>query len=458
MWGLLVVVGLLAATAFFVAAEFAFVAARRSRLEQLAAQGARGAAAAVEAKRQLALVLSAVQLGITVVSLLLGSVAEGTLGGLFEPLARAVGLSPGTVAWVSVACAFTVATALQMVLGELVPKNLAIAAPESCARVLALATLGWARATAPLTKVLDRAASLVVRLLGGEVAGHGAHDVVSVEELDRIVAESAERGELTGTQAELLSRGLEFDELRAGEVMVPWNRTARIWGRQSCEGLRGVLTSGHTRFPVVGPQGVVLGVVHAKDLLGVDHDRWGDVQVADVAREALVVPESCRARSVLAAMRERSTELAVVADEFGAPAGIVTLEDLLEELVGDIDDEFDDDAAAEALVRDDGSVVVPGHWRIDEVERATGVELPEGEAYTTVAGLVLDAAQSMVQPGDRVQVEGFDLEVVGVDGWSVTEVAVQPRDDQDAGADGEAHDGEAPEGGPADGGAAGGDR
>lgn len=423
VWGLLLVAALIAAGAFFVAAEFAFVAARRSRLEQLAAQGGRGAAAALEAKRQLAAVLSAVQLGVTVVSLLLGSVARDALGGVLRPVARAAGLAPGTVAWVSVAAAFVAATALQMVLGELVPKNLAIAAPEATARALALPTLGWARAAGPLTGVLDRAAALLARGTGG---GGGAHDVVSVEELDRIVAESAERGELTGTQAELLARGLEFDERRAGQVMVPWNRAVRVWGLQSCDGLRSALATGHTRFPVVGERGTVVGVVHAKDLLGVEAGRWGDVQVADVARDALVVPESCRARAVLAAMRERSTELAVVADEFGAPAGIVTLEDLLEELVGDIDDEFACDLGTRARALDDGTVVVPGHWRVDEAARDAGVALPEGAAYTTVAGLVLDAAQAMVRPGDTVHAGGWALEVLATDGWSVTEVAVRP--------------------------------
>jgi CBS domain containing-hemolysin-like protein len=203
------------------------------------------------------------------------------------------------------------------------------------------------------------------------------------------------------------------------------------------------MASAHSRFPVLDPDDDVMGVVHVKDLFGVDDDALATTTVDRLAHPALVVPETATLRTVLGALRREATEMAVVANEYGAPAGVVTLEDLLEELVGDISDEYD--SAEQEAERDaDGSWRVPGSWRIDEIERATGVELPADGSYDTVAGLVLSRLQRMAAVGDRVRVADHHLEVRAMDDWTVSEVAIMPvvspdtdpddEDDSDVGA------------------------
>jgi CBS domain containing-hemolysin-like protein len=185
------------------------------------------------------------------------------------------------------------------------------------------------------------------------------------------------------------------------------------------------VATAYSRFPVVGEGGEVVGVVHAKDLFTVDDGAAAATQVSALARPALAVPETAQLRTVLAALRRETTEMALVIDEHGAPAGVVTLEDLVEELVGDIADEYD--LAAPSAERDtDGSWVVPGSWRIDEVERVTGVTLPGDAAYDTLAGLVLARRQRIPAVGDRVEAGGAVLEVAAMDGWAVTRVRITP--------------------------------
>ena len=424
--GLLAVAALILATGFFVAAEFAFVAARRGRLEDAASTGDVKAARAVEVHKRLSFMLSGAQVGITVTTLVVGFIAEPTLGRALEPVAGAIGVPEGARFGVALTIGFIIATAAQMIVGELAPKNLAIAKPESVAKALARSTLIYLRVASPLIRLFDGSANRLLRALHIEPVDE-LHSGVSVEELDLIVEESVAHGKLTARQAALLERAIDFGSLHASEAMVPWNRVATIASVATGEDLRRLMASAHSRFPVVAADGSIAGVVHAKDLFDIADDAFVTTTVGALARPALVVPESARLRSVLAALRRDATEMAIVADEYGAPAGVVTLEDLVEELVGDIADEYDP-AALEIRQDLDGSWIVPGSWRIDEIERDTGVALPGDGAYDTVAGLVLARLQRIPSIGDHVEVAESVLEVLTMDGWAVTTIRLTPAD------------------------------
>jgi CBS domain containing-hemolysin-like protein len=422
--GLLAVAALILATGLFVAAEFAFVAARRGRLEDAASTGDAKAARAVEVHKRLSFMLSGAQLGITVTTLVVGFIAKPTLGRALEPIVGALGVPESVSFAVAVTIGFILATAAQMVVGELAPKNLAIAKPEPVAKALASSTLVFLRLASPLIRLFDGSANRLLRALGIEPVDE-LHSGVSVEELDLIVEDSVAHGKLTTRQAALLERAIDFGTLHASEAMVPWNRVATIASAATGEDLRRLMASAHSRFPVVAADGSVAGVVHAKDLFDIADDAFGTTTVGALARPALVVPESARLRSVLAALRRDATEMAIVADEYGAPAGVVTLEDLVEELVGDIADEYDP-AALEIRQEPDGSWIVPGSWRIDEIERDTDVALPGDGAYDTVAGLVLARLQRIPSVGDHVEVAESILEVLTMDGWAVTTIRLTP--------------------------------
>jgi CBS domain containing-hemolysin-like protein len=384
--------------------------------------------------KRLSFMLSGAQLGITVTSLVVGFIAEPTLGRALEPIAAALGVPEGVRFGVAVTVGFVLATAAQMVIGELAPKNLAIARPEPIARALAGSTLVFLRVASPLIRLFDGSANRLLRAVGIEPVDE-LYGGVSVEELDLIVEESVAQGKLTARQAALLERSIDFGALHASGAMVPWNRVVTIESAATCEDLRQLMASAHSRFPVIAADGSV-GVVHAKDLFDIADDAYATTTVGALARPALVVPESAGLRSVLAALRRDATEMAIVADEYGALAGVVTLEDLVEELVGDIADEYDP-AALEIHQEADGSWILPGSWRIDEIDRATGVTLPDDSAYDTVAGLVLARLQRIPSVGDHVEVAGSVLEVLTMDGWAVTAIRLTPaRTDEHGDGDG----------------------
>lgn len=432
MWtalGLLAVLLLTLGTGYFVAAEFAFVAVRRGKLEERAEEGDRRARRAVQVHKRLSFMLSGAQLGITITSLVVGFIAEPTLGRALEPVVGWAGVPEGARIGVALAIGLLLATVGQMVVGELAPKNLAIARPEGVARRLAGSTLLFLRLAGPVIRVSDGAANRLLRAVGIEPVEELAGGV-SVEELDLIVEESAESGKLTVRQAALLERAIDFGTLLAAAAMVPWNRVATIASDATCEDLRRRVAEAHSRFPVLDADGGVFGVVHAKDLLDVDDDALDSTPVAALTRPPLVVPEVATLRTVLAELRREGTEMAIVADEHGAPAGVVTLEDIVEELVGDISDEYDP-TLPEAEAGPDGTWTVPGRLRLDEIERATGIELPAGEAYDTVAGLVMAQLQRLGQVGDAVEVAGVGIEVLAMDGWAITSVRLTPLVDAD---------------------------
>ncbi len=429
--GILAVVALIAANGYFVAGEFAFVAARRGKFAE-AAEHDRKSRRAVAVHQRLSFMLSGAQLGITVTTLVLGFIAEPAIAGLIEPGLQALGLSESAAFGVAFAFAFTIATVAQMVFGELAPKNLAIAKPEPVARSVAPSLLMYLRIAGPLIRLFDESANRLLRLVGVEPVEE-LNFTVSAGELDLIVDSSAESGHLTAQQAALLERAINFSELEASDAMIPWNRVVTIGVDETADDLRELMSSNHSRFPVIDDDGSLEGIVHAKDLLGVPRDNYRQVKVRDLVHEVLAVPEAAGLAVVLSELRARSTEMAIVIDEYGAPAGVVTLEDIVEELVGDIEDEYDPTAPGDYTELEPGVWIVDALSRTDEIERVTGYELPEGP-YDTVAGLVLDRLERIPEVGEHVTVDGVRIDVLAVEEFAIQQVRLTvaaPDDDED---------------------------
>jgi CBS domain containing-hemolysin-like protein len=426
--GLAALVALIFANGYFVAAEFGYVAARRSRLEERAAAGDRRAPRALDVVGRLSFMLSGAQLGITVTSLLVGYVAEPTLGRALEPVVGLFGLGEQAAAGAAFTAAFVLATAAQMVLGELAPKNLAIAKPEAFALGLARTTSLFTRLAGPIIKVFDSSSNGLLRLLGiepvEEVEGGASSD-----ELDHIISQSAEEGALSDTQAELLRRSLDFGQLRAADAMVPRTDVVPVPITATCDELRTLaLEAGHSRFPVIGESlDDVRGVVQAKDIFAVPAGERARTGIQDLVDPLFAVPETAQLATLLADMRTAHSPLAVIVDEHGGTAGVLTLEDVVEELVGDIRDEHDEPEAAVER-SPEGVWLVPGVWRLHEVARDTGVALPEGD-YDTLGGLVMDRLGRVPEAGDRLLLDGVRIEVREVSGPAVQRVALVPVED-----------------------------
>lgn len=423
VFGILCVVALIAANGYFVAAEFAYVASRRQKLAEAAENGDRKSAKALEVHKRLSFMLSGAQLGITITSLVLGFVARPAIAGVIEGPLQSLGVPEGSVFGISLTIAFIIATIAQMVFGELAPKNLAIAKPEPVARSVAGSTLVFMKVAGPLIKLFDGAANRLLRLCGIEPVDQ-LHGGVSADELDLIVDSSAESGHLTMSQASLLERAIDFAELEASDAMVAWNRVDTIDGTANAAALRDAMATRRSRFPVVDTEGKVQGIVHAKDLLGVNRDEYESTAVATLMHDVIAVPEAASLDAVLLQLRTNSTEMALVIDEYGGPAGIITLEDIVEELVGEIEDEYDPTEPVEQVEIEPGVWEIAATSRPDEIERTTGLKLPDGE-YDTVAGLVLDRLERLAEVGDAVVVDGVRIDVLAIDGYGIEQVKLQ---------------------------------
>ncbi|MGI5285095.1 hemolysin family protein [Nonomuraea polychroma] len=391
---------LTAATGFFVAQEFAFVAADRGILREQAAAGDKSAEKALQVTSRLSFMLSGAQLGITVTALLVGFLAEPAISVIVRPWLENTGMSTTMISGVSVAAGVFVATVVQMVLGELAPKNLGIARPEPVAKFLASATLAYLAVVGPVVRLFDSAATGLLRRVGVEPVEEVEHGATP-EELSRIIEESTRAGELPPRLSELLERALEFGDRTAEEIMVPRPRVVVLRGTQPISDLLEVMRQrGHSRYPVLGADGDVLGVTGVRELLAADLNEGA---IRTITRPALLVPDSLPLPSVLEKMRTAKDDIALVMDEYGGLAGVITIEDLAEELVGELLDESDPEPLG-AVERRPGVWEVPGWLRLDEVERATGISLPESDDYDTLAGLILARLGRMPDPGDELTV------------------------------------------------------
>lgn len=341
---LVAVVVLLAANAFFVAVEFAVLASRRSRLEPLAEAGDRSAIRGLEAMSDLNVQLAGAQLGITVASLILGLVGEPAVAHLLEgPASHIPGVSEGWARGIAGVVGLGIVVFLHMVIGEMVPKNLTLTHPEGTLRVTSLPNRAYLAVARPLVKVLNALSNLGVRAFGVEPRDELA-TAVTVEELAVMVAASREEGTIQGFSAELLAGVLDFGGREVASVMVPRERIRSIPSTTTPADAEAVLLDcGHSRLPVLGPGGLddVLGFLHGKDLLLLPPDAFGRPLPPRLLRRMLVVPRERTLEDLLLAMRRSRVHFALVTEPDGTTAGIVTLDDLLEELVGDITDEPD---------------------------------------------------------------------------------------------------------------------
>ncbi|MFI6324685.1 hemolysin family protein [Nonomuraea sp. NPDC050556] len=398
--GLLALFLLTAATGYFVAQEFAFVAADRGVLREQAAAGDAAAEKALQVTSRLSFMLSGAQLGITVTALLVGAIAEPAISVLVRPWLTWLP-SQGMVTGVSLAIGVFFATVVQMVLGELAPKNLGIARPEPVAKALAGSTLVYLKIAGPVIKLFDSAATGLLRKVGVEPVEEVEHGATP-EELSRIIAESTQAGELPPRLSELLERALEFGDRNAEEIMVPRPRVVVLRADRPISDLVETMReSGHSRYPVIGSDGDVVGVTGVRELLTSGRE---DGQLTEITRPAVLVPDSLPLPLVLERMRQAKDDIVCVIDEYGGLAGVISVEDLAEELVGELVDENDPEPAG-AVEQPGGVWDVPGTFRLDEVERATGLALPESDDYDTIAGLVLAKLGRMPEEGDTVTVE-----------------------------------------------------
>ncbi|TWD81686.1 CBS domain containing-hemolysin-like protein [Kribbella amoyensis] len=401
--GLVVILVLTAATAFFVAQEFAYVAVDRGRLRTLADDGRPGADRALRVTSRLSFMLSGAQLGITVTALLAGYVAEPYLGQGLANVLGLTGLSESVSLSIAVVLALIVATVIQMVFGELAPKNLAIAKPEALALALARPTLAYLTVTGPIIKAFDATSNKLLRRVGIEPVEELPQGATR-QDLDRIIATSREKGLLDEDTSRLLDRGLDFRDLTAAQVMMPRVDVVTVSATDPVHAVVELLDSGHSRFPVLGESvDDVVGVVAVSDLVDVAPADRRTTPIESVASTPVFVPETLVLPAVLEQLRQSRRQLAIVVDEFGGFAGIISLEDIAEELVGEIHDE-DDLPESTAVRHEDGSWSVPARWRLDEVADASGIELPDSEEYETLSGLVMQELGRIPVIGDEVVV------------------------------------------------------
>jgi CBS domain containing-hemolysin-like protein len=424
---LLALVALVLTNAFFVAAEFALVAARRTRIEALVRRGDRKAKTVQTALQDLYRQLSAAQLGITVASILLGYVAEDTVAHLFHDwfaaLPRALDfLTRGGIASI---LAVALISFLHVVFGEQAPKAWAITYPERTSRWIAAPLILFSWITRPFTELLNRSANRVVRLLGVKGLAAELDRIHSPEELRMLVEQSRQRGKLDADDARLLQGVFEFSEKTAREVMTPRTEMVALpVGLTLEEATDQVALAGRSRYPVYGESlDDIVGVVHAKDILaGLRSAKGGGL--GDVVRPAAFVPGTREVEDVLADMKRQKFHLAIVLDEFGGTAGLVTMEDLLEEIVGQIYDEYDRPSGEPRVAPAGSAPQLAGATPIREVNDAFGLGLDEG-AYTTIGGYLFGVLGRLPKVGDQVAVKGAVFEIVEMDNRRVGVVRVR---------------------------------
>ncbi len=420
------VVLLLAANAFFVAAEFALVAARRTRIEAMIRRGDRKAKSVLKALEDLYRQLSAAQLGITVASIMLGYVAEDTVAHLFRIWFAALPPMLNFLARGGVAStvAVSVISFLHVVLGEQAPKAWAITYPEGTSRWIATPLLVFSTITLPFTELLNWSANRVIRLLGIKSATAEHERRHSPEEILMLVQQSKRKGDLGAQDARMIEGVFEFSEKNARDVMTPRTQMVALPITLSLAlAADRVATAGRSRYPVYRESlDDIVGTVHAKDILrALRSDAAKPLEA--ILRPPLFVPGTREVEDVLADMKRQKVHLAIVLDEYGGTAGLVTMEDLLEEIVGQIYDEYDrpEGAAPMATVT---APVIAGSTEVADVNRNYGLQLDDAD-YTTIGGVIFGKLGRLPKTGDRVELPGATFEVVEMEGRRVGKVRVR---------------------------------
>jgi len=434
-----VILLLVAANAFFAASEFALVSIRETRIQQLIEAHRVGARTVLKLHQQLPRVVNGVQLGITVASLALGWLGEPVLAHMFESW---IGNIPHAMVYahaIAVAVAFVLITSLHVTLGELVPKSLALQRAERVALTVAAPMDFFLTVTAPLTAFMSRAAGFVLRSFGTHEIRHGS--VHSPDELRLIITAAHTSGQLTSAQEEMLLNSLELDNITARQVMVPRTRIFSLPADLSLdEALARVVDEQHSRIPVYDPQRGpehIVGVLYAKDLM-----RWmrlrlnqaaappaaariSQMKISQIMHDVLVVPETKSLFELLVEFQVRKRHLAMVVDEFGSTAGVISVEDVLEQVVGELEDEFD--VAAQPVVADaNAPLTLDGAINIRDLESQYELMLPEDEGYETLAGFVLSRLQKMPVGGESFEYQGRRYTVDRMEGHRVAQVRIEP--------------------------------
>jgi putative hemolysin len=440
-----VVLLLVAVNAFFAAAEFALVSVRETRIQQLIEAHRAGARIVLKLHQQLTRVVNGVQLGITVTSLALGWLGEPVLARLFESW---IGRIPHATLYahaIAVTVAFVSITSLHVILGELVPKSLALQRAERVALAVAAPMDVFLTITRPLTVGMSRVAGFVLRAFGTHEIRHGS--VHSPDELRLIVTAARTSGQLSSAQEEMLLNALEIDNITARQVMVPRTRIFSLPSDLTLdEALARVVDDQHSRVPVYDPQRGpehIIGVLYAKDLM-----RWtrlrlappgtvipvvrisqiqiSQMKIGQIMHNVLVVPETKSLLDLLGDFQLRKRHLAVVVDEFGSTAGVISVEDVLEQLVGKLEDEFDVASAATAVTDANAPLLLDGAINIRDLESQYEMKLPQDEGYETLAGFLLSRLQKMPTGGEAFDYEGRRFSVEKMDGHRIATVRIEP--------------------------------
>src|SRR3954452_24001058 len=401
--GVLVVLAITVLTGYFVAQEFAYMAVDRSTLAARAAAGDAAAKRALGVTRRTSFMLSGAQLGITITGLLVGYVAEPLIGESLGAMLGGVGIPAGVSVGIGAVLALLFSTIVQMLFGELFPKNLAIARAEPVARRLAASTTVYLTVFGWLIRVFEQASNLLLKALKIEPV-HDVEPAATARDLEHIVEESRQSGDLPAELSLLVDRILDFPNRDVEHAMIPRPRVGTVADTDTVGHLRELMAAGHSRYPILqAGTGDVVGVVQLADVLSTREPDTAPVTA--VARDCLVVSTFTSLPDALRQLADTGNQPACVIDEYGGFAGVITLEDLAEELVGEITDEHDADVDPEyAPVDGDGVWEMAGDVHIDEVERALAVDLPRGH-YETIAGLVIAAAGILPEPGARLTVE-----------------------------------------------------
>lgn len=421
--GLLFVGLLTLGTALAVAAEFSLTSLERSVVDAHVAEvGDRRAKAVQRAHRTLSFQLSGAQVAITLTTLVTGYVAQPLIANLLGGGLLLLGITPAAAQPVALTLAILLATALSMVMGEMVPKNIAIARPLATARTVSGYHRWFSRIFRWLIDATNNSANWLVRLLGVEPQ-EALRSARSADELGSIVRSSARHGTIDESTAALMDKSLRFGDRTADELMTPRVRTESLPADATVQDLIDIARrTGFSRFPVHSDDlDNVRGVVHVKQAFGIPGDEWGTTDVGSLARPVPTVPETLDGDALLNRLRSSGLQMAVVVDEYGGTAGIVTLEDVVEEIIGDVRDEHDrrETAAVRPLSRD--SWIVSGLLRGDELQDATGFAMPDGD-YETVAGLVLADLGRIPKIGDQVEYGRWRLTVLHMDRNRIAEL------------------------------------
>jgi CBS domain containing-hemolysin-like protein len=426
--GLVLTVG----TGFFVASEFSLVNLNRSDLESRTARGEKGLGMTISALKVTSTHLSSAQLGITLTTLLTGYTMEPAIGALLTGPLTGLGIDRTVVTVVASIIAIVIATLLSMIVGELVPKNFALALPLPTARLVIPFQVLFTRVFRPFVSLLNNTANVILRLFGIEPKEE-LSSARTAEELRSLVRRSATEGSLDRDTATLLARTLVFSERDASDVMTPRPRVTSVERTQSAQTVIDLARqTGFSRFPVID-DGIddVVGLVHVKQAVAVPREKRADVPVSALQSDALRVPETMRLDLLLGELRGRGYQMAVVVDEYGGTAGVATLEDLVEELVGEVADEHDRTRAG--VVRSRDWLTFPGMLRPDELLERADVSVPEDGPYETIGGFIMSALGRLPVVGDTVAVEGGEFRVERLDGRRIDRVRFTPTPGENGG-------------------------